>query len=129
MPNLENLKPFQSGFDPRRQNGRKEGSRNTSTIVKDLLETELSDIKSKKIKKLVEQYESRNIKEAIIFAMIERSLNGGLKAAEFLFKYHDAEILTDNSVFGARQIKIHIVDPKNPNRENEPEDAETDESE
>jgi len=118
--NTENLKPFQPGFDSRRQNGRKEGSKNTSTIIKGLLETELDDIKSKKVRKLVEQYESRNIKEAIIYAMIERSLNGGLKATEFLFKYLDAGTLLDNSIFSANAIEIHVVDPKNPSQAEEP---------
>lgn len=32
--NSANLKPFKKGFDSRRQNGRKSGSKNTSTLVK-----------------------------------------------------------------------------------------------
>jgi hypothetical protein len=118
MPNPENLQPFHPGPDSRRHPGRKPGSKNTSTIVKNLLETELSDIKSKKVRKLVEQYDSKNIKEAIIYAMVERSLNGGLKATEFLFKYLDAEMLLDNSVFSAGSIEIHVVDPKKFKNEN-----------
>ena len=41
MANINNLKPFTGASDPRRQNGRKKGSKNLSTIVIELLGEEM----------------------------------------------------------------------------------------
>ena len=42
MNSYNNLKPFTGANDPRRQNGRKKGSKNLSTIVNELLDTDMS---------------------------------------------------------------------------------------
>ena len=42
MTNSNNLKPFTEANGPRRQNGRRKGSKNLSTIVGELLEANMS---------------------------------------------------------------------------------------
>ncbi len=111
MANIDNLKPFKKGYDPRRQNGRKKGSKNTATLVKSILETELSEVKSEKMRELIEQYSSRDVREAIIYAMVEKSLSGSIKSTEWLFKYLDTEVArTDTtSFFNAPEIHFTVV--------------------
>ena len=122
MSNEQNLNPFQKGYDPRRQKGRKEGSRNTSTVVKDLLETDLEYIKNSQIRKLVEKYDSRTIREAIIGSMVEKALDGNLKTVQWLFDYMDKDDLLANSPFTANRIVVEVVNPKNKSTENICED-------
>lgn len=57
--NSANLKPFKKGFDSRRQNGRKSGSKNTSTLVKKFLEQDLNCVKTKKYKKLLKNLDAK----------------------------------------------------------------------
>ncbi len=43
MANIQSLKPFQSGHDPRRNtNGRPKGSANISTILKEMLKRKVA---------------------------------------------------------------------------------------
>lgn len=122
MSNEQNLNPFQKGHDPRRQKGRKKGSRNTATIIRDLLETDLKYIKSSQIRKLVEKYDSRTIREAIVGSMAEKALDGNLKTVQWLFDYMDKDDLLANSPFTANKIVVEVVNPKNKSTENICED-------
>ncbi|MBR2579216.1 MAG: hypothetical protein IKE41_03690 [Clostridia bacterium] len=111
--NSENLIPFKKGFDSRRQNGRKPGSRNVSTIIKELLDSSLEDISNARIRKLVEKSGSKTIKEAIILGVLEKSIKGDMKSVEWIFNYVDREELKDApGFFDTNEIKITIVDPK-----------------
>lgn len=56
--NSANLKPFKKGFDSRRQNGRKSGSKDTSTLVK-ILEQDLNCVKNQKNKKLLKNLDAK----------------------------------------------------------------------
>jgi len=111
--NTKNLVPFKKGFDPRRQNGRKVGSKNVSTIIKELLDSSLEDIPNARIRKMLEKSGSKTIKEAIILGVLEKSLKGDMKSVEWIFSYNDREELKDNPrFFDTNEIKITIVDPK-----------------
>ena len=111
MVNTENLKPFQKGEDPRRQNGRKVGSKNVSTIVRNLLESDLSKINSNSVKNLIEKQNYRTAKEAIVSVMIEKALEGDLKSVEWLFKYIDQDDNLNQGFF-EKPLAITIIDPK-----------------
>lgn len=111
MSNETNLIPFQKGYDPKRQNGRKKGSKNISTLVQNLLETDLEKIKSSSVKKLIQNHGSANAKEAIILAMTQKALNGDIKATEWLFKFLEEKEVKEESFFNG-DIKIEIIDPK-----------------
>lgn len=111
--NLENLKPFQKGDDPRRQNGRKPGSKNISTLIKELLDSDLENISDSEIKKSIQKTNSRTAKEAIIHAVIKKSLDGDLKSTEWLCSYLDeASPQKQAGFFDSKEIEIHIIDPK-----------------
>lgn len=111
--NIENLKPFQKGDDPRRQNGRKEGSKNISTIVKELLDSDLDDISDPEIKKLIQKVNAKTAKEAIIYTVLKKSLGGDIKATEWLCSYlENVESQKEPGFFDANKIEIQIVEPK-----------------
>lgn len=70
--NQNNLVPFKKGFDERRQIGRKVGSKNISTIVDDILNQDITEIKSPEIKALINCQKSKTVKEAIINAIVKK---------------------------------------------------------
>lgn len=111
--NLENLKPFQKGDDPRRQNGRKPGSKNISTIVKEILDADLDEISDSEIKKLVQKTNSRTVKEAIVHTIIRKSLTGDIKATDWVCSYlENIESQSEPRFFDSKEIEIRIVEPK-----------------
>lgn len=117
MTNHENLVPFQKGYDERRQNGRKRGSKNVSTIVKEILETDFEEIKSESLKNLIQKQNCRTAKEAIISAITQRALDGDLKSTEWIFKYIERDE-TKNKSFFEGPLQITIIDPKNKTEKN-----------
>ncbi len=113
--NQQNLQPFQKGYDSRRQNGRKKGSKNISTIIRDLLDTKLENITNEEIKDLVAKQNSRTIKEAIISVAIKNALKGDLKTSQWLVdKISVLEEPNEENLgfFDSKDITITIVDPK-----------------
>lgn len=113
MANINNLIPFQKGYDSRRQNGRKVGSKNVSTIVKELLDSDLSEITNDKIKSLVKKQNAKSVKEAILSVAIIKSLNGDIRTMQWLFSYLDvAENIDQLGLFNGGEIQITVVDPK-----------------
>lgn len=113
MSNINNLIPFQKGYDSRRQNGRKTGSRNVSTVVKELLDLEPSEITNDKIKSLVKKQNAKSVKEAILSVAIIKSLNGDIRTTQWLFSYLDiAENIDQLGLFNGGEIQITVIDPK-----------------
>lgn len=110
--NSQNLIPFQKGYDSRRQNGRKKGSKNVSTIIKDLLETDFKKIKNSSLKSKIEKQNSKTAKEAIISVIIQKALSGDIKSVEWLFSRIERNEPEANNFFNS-PIEITIVDPKN----------------
>ena len=117
MTSQSNLVPFQKGYDERRQNGRKRGSKNISTIVKEILETDFENIESESLKKLIQKQNYRTAKEAIVSVITQKALEGDLKSAEWIFKYIDQDEAENRSFF-EKPLQITIVDPKNKVEEN-----------
>ena len=109
--NQNNLIPFKKGFDERRQNGRKAGSKNISTIIEGVLNQDISEVKNPEIKALINRQRSKVVKEAIINAMVKKALEGELKAAQWLVDMLPEEKEVENSYF-SQPIEIHISDPK-----------------
>ena len=109
----KNLRPFKKGYDERRQIGRKLGSKNISTIVNELLAKDLDDFASEKIKKLISKYNSRTVRDAILAKTIELSLQGDLKASQWLFSYLDLDEAKQSpqSFFNQKELKIKIIEP------------------
>ena len=109
--NQNNLVPFRKGFDERRQNGRKTGSKNISTIIDSILSQDITEVKSPEIKALINRQKTRVVKEAIVSVMVKKALEGELKAAQWLVEMLPEEKEVDNSYFN-QPIEIHIIDPK-----------------
>ena len=111
MKTEENLIPFKKGFDERRRNGRKKGSKNISTIIQNILEADFPNIKSNSVKELIQKHGSKTAKEAIILAVTQKALNGDMKATEWLFGYLNKNETAKENFFNS-DIKIEIIDPK-----------------
>lgn len=109
--NQKNLVPFQKGHDERRQNGRKTGSKNVSTIVREVLETDFDDVKFDKIRDLIKKQNSRTAKEAIVSVITQKALNGDMKSVEWIFKYIDQDESSSQNFF-EKPLEIVIIDPK-----------------
>ena len=81
MGNLKPWRPGQSG----NSKGRPKGSRNWSSIVKDLLEDEslIPRLKAKKIN-ISNNIDTVSAREAIVVALIIKATEGDVRAAEWL---------------------------------------------
>ena len=77
--NQNNLVPFKKGFDERRQNGRKAGSKNINNYW-GVLNQDISEVKNPEIKAPINRQRSKVVKEAIISAMVKKVLEGELKS-------------------------------------------------
>lgn len=112
MTNNQNLIPFAKGPDPRRQNGRKPGSKNIATLVKEMLDADLDSIPNSEIKKLLQNSNSKNAKEAIISALIIKTIKkSDPRTAELLFRYTEyTENPANKSVLDDGKIEITIVE-------------------
>lgn len=108
--NQNNLVPFKKGFDERRQVGRKTGSKNISTIIDDVLNQGITEVKSPELKALINRQKSRTVKEAIVYAIVKNALSGELKSAQWLVEMLPEEKEVENSYFN-QPIEIHIVNP------------------
>jgi len=90
MANPQNLIPFTGADDPRRSNGRPKGSKNWSTIVKEILYDEqlYEEVLAKNRPDLedLKRLGHKNAASAIAFAMAIKALEGNKDAAEWLRK-------------------------------------------
>ena len=92
MANTRNLKPFAGADDPRRQNGRRKGSKNLSTIVNELLEANMS--LTEPINEGLKQYFNNSpttYAKAIAMAIIIKAINGDVRAATWVSNYADRQ--------------------------------------
>ena len=116
MANIQNLKPFTGGDDPRRQNGRKVGSLNRATIIKEILahQVEPQKMLSLKAKHLCEAVGShRSYFEAIVYSLINRSLEGDSRASDALLRATERiEAEEPSDFFSTQEIQITIVNPE-----------------
>lgn len=109
MSNLKNLKPFTGANDPRRQNGRKKGSKNLSTIVNELLEVDMS--LTEPIDEGIKQYfhnSPTTYARAIAASMIFKAINGDVRAANWISTYADKQSDPD-SFFSKPEIIFQIA--------------------
>lgn len=96
MNNLNNLKPFTGANDSRRQNGRKKGSKNLSTIVGELLGANMS--LTEPIDEGLKRYFQNSpttYAKAITMAMIIKAINGDVRAATWVSGYADKQSSPD----------------------------------
>jgi hypothetical protein len=88
---MSNLKPFAGADDKRRQNGRKKGSKNISTIVREILD---SDINPKlnlnnQITELVGTNSPLTYARAMSLAIIIKAIGGDVRAADWVMNQYD----------------------------------------
>lgn len=116
MTNTKNLKPFTGANDPRRQNGRKKGSKNLSTIVEELLEANMS--LTEPISDEMRRYFGNSpttYAKAIAIAMIIKAINGDVRAATWVSSYANKQ--PDPDGFFERPEIIFQVVPNRPKPE------------
>ena len=111
MANINNLKPFTGADDPRRQNGRKKGSKNLSTIVIDLLSQDIDPnlpINGPVERLLVEDSQSITYAKAVALSMMIKAINGDVRAATWVSNYADRQP-DEPSLFDKTQILFQVV--------------------
>ena len=119
MANIRNLKPFTGANDPRRQNGRKKGSKNLATIVNELLDTNIGPTKPiNEGLKLYFQNSPTTYAKAIALAMIIKAINGDVRAAAWVSNYADRQPDPDGFFSNSSEPIIHVV-PDRPRPEEE----------
>lgn len=111
MKNYRNLKPFTGADDPRRQNGRKKGSKNLSTIVIDLLSEDINPnlpINGPVSDFLTENEQSVTYAKAVALSMIIKAINGDVRAATWVSNYADRQP-DKPSLFDKTSIVFNVV--------------------
>ena len=86
---LENLKPYRRGeYSPSRQIGRKKGSINRKTLLKQMMESKLdpNELLGDMAQRLGEKAKGKTVYEAIILALINGAMNLDVKSANTLIK-------------------------------------------
>jgi hypothetical protein len=121
MNRKANLRPFTGANDPRRQNGRKKGSKNLSTIVCELLDTNMT--LTEPIDEGLKQYFGNSpttYAKAIAMAMIIKAINGNVQASTWVSHYaeNQAPDETDTGFF-SQPVTIFEVVPNRPRPEEE----------
>lgn len=113
--NNPNLKPWKKGQSGN-PSGRKVGSKNVSTVVRELLEQDASEqiLTSSNIADLANG-KSTSYAQAIVFAMLKKALTGNVQAACWLVEQQRlsyASETSQNGLFNASKLEIEIVTPK-----------------
>ena len=111
MANTNNLKPFTGADDPRRQNGRKKGSKNLSTIVIEMLSQDISPnlpINGPVSDFLTENEQSATYAKAVALSMIIKAINGDVRAATWVSNYADKQP-DEPSLFDKTSIVFNVV--------------------
>ena len=82
----DNLKPFKTGYDERRQCGRKKGSINRKTAVKRLLEApvDLNLALDQTARTYCQELRDKSFLEVLNIALLNRGLAGDTRAATLL---------------------------------------------
>jgi hypothetical protein len=80
MSNINNLKPFQNGYDPRRNvNGRPVGSKNLSSHFSDILQRKIADQSDK------------TIQDVLVEKIIKMALDGNYQMIKLIWHYQDGK--------------------------------------
>lgn len=111
-----NLKPFTGADDPRRQNGRRKGSKNIATLVRSILDEDIdpSLIHSESLKELLAKNNSpMSYMEAIVQSQVLKAAGGDIRAAEWVVEQSDKAPDPD-SFFNATEIVFEVVPPREP---------------
>ncbi len=108
----DNLQPFTGKDDPRRQNGRKTGSKNIRSITRKLLEADV-DLTlpiNDDMKRFLGENGNRSYIEAITLAMLVKAVNGDVRAASLIFDRSDQLQIGDGeSVFDKTELVFKVV--------------------
>ena len=119
--NKRNLKPFTGAKDPRRQNGRKKGSKNLSTIVCELLDANLNYTEpiGDEIKQFFHNSPTTYAK-ALATAMMIKAINGDVRAATWVSNYADRQPPDETDTgFFSQSVTVFEVVPNRPRPEEE----------
>lgn len=108
---LANLKPWQPGQSGNSA-GRKIGSKNISTLVRELLEQHVDSRfpLNKDLKELIVNNNTTYAK-AIVYAMLLRAMEGDVRAAIYLTELQAIDELRNSEIglFSASKIQVEIV--------------------
>lgn len=109
--NYSNLKPWKPGQSGNPA-GRKPGSKNVSTIVRELLEQDVKDSVLGDIP-LSESIKgnSTSYAQAMVLVMIQKALEGDVRAVRWLADREDKSYIVDNpnNFFNKPEIVIRVV--------------------
>ncbi len=85
---LDNLVPFRKGEDSRRQQGRKKGSLNRRTVIKQLLSDQITPelIFSQDTRERLKGMGDKTYLEALTMTLINQGLNGDSQASNILLR-------------------------------------------
>lgn len=111
MKNYGNLKPFTGADDPRRQNDRKKGSKNLSTIVIEMLGQDISPnlpVNGPVSDFITENEQSTTYAKAVALSMIIKAINGDVRAATWVSNYADKQP-DEPSLFDKTSIVFNVV--------------------
>lgn len=107
-PNLKSWKKGQSGNPA----GRKQGSKNVSTIVRELLEKDVKDglLSSADLTELANG-KPTSYAQAMVLAMIKKALEGDIRAVRWLADRQDKSFITDDKTnfFNKPTLVIEVV--------------------
>lgn len=111
---LANLKPWQAGQSGNPV-GRKLGSKNIATIVKELLEQDI-DTRfplNDRLKHLIAD-NGTSYAKAIVYAMLLKAIDGDVRAATYLTELQitGEANASETGLFNATKLQIEIVEPK-----------------
>lgn len=110
---LKNLKPWPKGISGNPA-GRKTGSKNVSTLVRELLEQEIDS--SLLITEHMTQIlgtTSKSYSKAIVTAIIIKAIEGDVRAADWLFEYGYKSSYDDvPSLFNAEKLIVEVVESR-----------------
>lgn len=93
----KNLKPFQKGFDERRNlEGRPEGAKSLSTQLREFLETTVKD----------DDGENTTFRDAIIKKLLQKAQKGDIKAIQEIFDRTEGKSKQSIEVEGDMKIQL-----------------------
>lgn len=109
---LDNLKPFTGADDPRRQNGRKKGSVNRRTVIRELLSSEVEPnlLFNKETQARFKDMKNKSYLEAVTLTLLNQALNGEAQASNILLReLRDIERGEVTSFVEQPNIEITVV--------------------
>lgn len=106
--NYPNLKPWQPGTSGN-PTGRKPGSRNVSTIVRELLEQDIDDNfpMSERIAQVINGKDKSYV-EALVISMIKKAIDGDVRAATWLVEQQKGSSSSEG-LFNASKLVVEVV--------------------